>query len=149
MGNGKWGVGCGEWGVGSGECEVRNGECEMRNAKWGVGNAKCEMGSGVWGVGNAKCEMRNAKCEMRNAKWEVGKNTKAHLQNPQKGFTSTIPQDSPPHELRKGRAAMPRGPFAIRGVWGDWSPHIKKGGRGGTGPPTQKNSILLNTAILD
>ena len=47
-------------------------------------------------------------------------------QNPQKGFTSTTPQDSPPHELRKGRAASPRGPFAIRGAWGDFVPPTKK-----------------------
>ena len=103
------------------------------NAKWGVGNAK-------WGVRSAKCEVRNAKWGVRRAKWEVGKNTKAHLQNPQKGFTSTMPQDSPPHELRKGRAAMPRGPFAIRGAWGDWSPHIKKAGVGGLVPPHKKKA---------
>ena len=47
-------------------------------------------------------------------------------QNPQKGSTSTTPQASPPPELRKGRAASPRGPFAIRGVWGDFVPPQKK-----------------------
>ena len=45
---------------------------------------------------------------------------------PQKGFTSTTPQASPPHELRKERAASPRGPFAIRGAWGDFVPPHKK-----------------------
>ena len=44
----------------------------------------------------------------------------------QKGFTSKTPQADHPHELRKGRAASPHGPFAIRGAWGDWSPHKKK-----------------------
>ena len=31
--------------------------------------------------------------------------TKSPHQNPQKGFTSTTPQASPPHEMRKGRMA--------------------------------------------
>ena len=38
----------------------------------------------------------------------------------------TTPQASPPHEMRKGRAASPRGPFAFRGVWGDFVPPQKK-----------------------
>ena len=49
--------------------------------------------------------------------WEVGSG---------KGSTNTTPQGAHPHELRKGRAASPRGPFAIRGAWGDWSPHTQK-----------------------
>ena len=51
---------------------------------------------------------------------------KSPYTNPQKGSTSSTPQASPPHELRKGRAALPRDPFAIRGAWGDEFPHTKK-----------------------
>ncbi len=75
--------------------------------------------------------------------------TKTH-QNPQKGFTSTTPQASPPHELRKGRAALPRGPFAIRGGWGDWSPHKKiKNLWGLVSPQKRQNwSIVANRGNL-
>ena len=56
----------------------------------------------------------------------IHKKQKALTKTHKKGFTFTTPQASPPHEMRKGRAALPRGPFAFRGVWGDWSPHKKK-----------------------
>ena len=61
--------------------------------------------------------------------------------NPQKVSISTTRQASPPHELRKGRAASPRGPFAIRGAWGDWSPHKKLRRRGGLITPQKKEGI--------
>ena len=75
--------------------------------------------------------------------------TKTH-QNPQKGFTSTTPQASPLHEWRKGRAALPRGPFAIRGGWGDWSPHKKiKNLWGLVSPQKRQNwSIVANRGNL-
>ena len=47
-----------------------------------------------------------------------------------KGFTFTTPQASPPHELRKGRAAMPR----------------NSGGVGGLVPP-QKNKNLIVVSL--
>ena len=48
-------------------------------------------------------------------------------QKTQEGFTSTMLQASPPHEMRKSNAAVPRCSFAFRG------------GVGGLRPPTQKN----------
>ena len=55
-----------------------------------------------------------------------GKTQKAHTQTHKRLRQNTKSQASPPHELRKGRAASPRGPFAIRGAWGDFVPPQKK-----------------------
>ena len=54
------------------------------------------------------------------------KKQKALTQTHKKAKPNTTHQASPPHEKRKGRAALPRGPFAFRGAWGDWSPHKTK-----------------------
>ncbi len=67
-----------------------------------------------------------------------GANTKRPHQNLPKGLTFTRLQASPPHEMRKGRAAKPRAPFAFRGAWGDFVPPQKKSHFGGLRPPTQK-----------
>ena len=83
---------------------------------WRCGGGWC---GGVEGYGTGNTKQDNPGLvppQKPNRSGEVGSG---------KGFTFTTPQVSPPHEVRKGRAAMPRGPFAIRGVWGDWSPHKK------------------------
>ena len=53
------------------------------------------------------------------------KTQKAPTQTHKKARPNTTHQASQAHELRKGCAALPHSPFAIRGAWGDWSPHKK------------------------
>ena len=57
-------------------------------------------------------------------------------------------QASPPHELRKGRAATPRGPFAIRGGGGDWSPH-KKNKKQNAQSTTKKSTRMVGKRPMD
>ena len=94
-------------------------------------------------------EMKFFSPETKN--WDVGSgvlgkarpNTKRPHQNPPKGLTFTRLQASPPYEMRKGRAAKPRAPFAFRGAWGDLSPHTKNRISGDLSPHTQKNYVEM------
>ncbi len=71
------------------------------------------------------------------------KKQKALTQTHKKPRTNTTHQASQAHELRKGRAASPHSPFAIRGAWGDFVPPQKNlDRRGGTLSPHKKKSSL-------
>ena len=89
---------------------------------------KWEVGSGVLG----KARLNTPPPQ------KPGPNTKRQHQNLPKGLTFTRLQASPPHEMRKGRAAKPRAPFAFRGAWGDFVPPQKKSHFGGLVPPHTK-----------
>ena len=69
------------------------------------------------------------------------KTQKALTQTHKKARPNTTHQASQAHELRKGCAASPHSPFAIRGAWGDWSPHKKLRRRGGLITPQKKEGI--------
>ena len=98
-------------------------------------SGKCEVGSGVLGKARP-----NTK---RPPPQKPGANTKRQHQNLPKGLTFTRLQASPPHEMRKGRAAKPRAPFAFRGAWGDFVPPQKKSHFGGLVPPHKKNYVEM------
>ena len=94
-----------------------------------------EVGSGKWGFRKGQAKYAPPQ--------KPGPNTKRQHQNLPKGLTFTSHQASPPHEMRKGRAAKPRAPFAFRGAWGDLSPHTKNRISGDLSPHTQKNYVEM------
>ena len=96
---------------------------KQRSGKWGFRKGQTKHETPTPTPTKRPGQTRNAHTKTHQ---KARPNTKRPHQNPPKGLTFTRLQASPPHEMRKGRAAKPRAPFAFRGAWGDLSPHTKK-----------------------